>query len=42
MTHRAAIPLGATGLFTLLVVLIDPVVVLKVKAPIVFEILFDT
>ncbi len=42
MTHRAAIPLGPTGLFTLVVVLIDPVVVLKVKPPMVFELLFDT
>ena len=40
--YRAAIPLGPTGLFTLVVALIDPVVVLKVKLPMVFELLFDT
>ena len=42
LVYRAAIPLGPTGLFTLVVALIDPVVVLKVKAPMVFELLFDT
>ena len=42
LVYRAAIPLGPTGLFTLVGVLIDPVVVLTLKPPMVFELLFDT
>ena len=41
MTHRAAIPLGPGGLITVDALLIDPSVVLSVKAEMLLEPLFD-
>jgi hypothetical protein len=41
MTHLAAIPLGPGGLVTVATLLIDPLVVLSVKAEMLLEPLFD-
>ena len=41
MPHLAAIPLGAAGAFTVIGLLIDPLVVLTVKPEMLLDPLFD-
>ena len=41
LLYLAVIPLGTDGLFTVAAVAIDPVVVLRVKAEILFALVFD-